>query len=141
MAPAVATGPDLRGPLADVESRRWGEEAAVADDVAATGCSASERSARTAAEGVLADETAARDLRIAAVLCAEQRPGTARDSVAAEVVRYARRTAERTAFATATRVPVDIVSGRSAAREGAVDSAESLAAGSEGAPTAAAVAA
>lgn len=84
----------------------------------------------------------ARDLRIAEALCVGRQLETARDSVAAEAGRYARRVAKQTGFATATRapVPVDTVSGRFAVREAVVDSAESSAAESEGATTAVAVA-
>lgn len=90
---------------------------------------------------VLVSGTAMRDPRIAEVLCAARHPEIARDSVASAAERCARQAAERTAFATATRVPApaDTVSDRFAGREEAVDSAESSAAGNEDATTAVAV--
>lgn len=141
VAPVVVTGLAPHGLLVDAESRR-SEEVVVEDDVAAIEYSELGRFARMVVE-VLVDEMVARDLRIVAVLYAEQRPGTVRDFVATEAERYARRTAKQIAFATATQVCalVDIVSDKFAAQEEAVDLAESSAAESEDVPTAVVVAA
>lgn len=140
VAPVVVTGLALQGLLADVAFPR--SEEVVVDDVAAIEHSELGRFARMVVE-VLVDGMVARDLRIVAALCAEQRPGTVRDFVATEAEQYARQTAKQIAFATATQVPalVDIVSDKFAAQVGAVDLAGSSAAESEDVPTAVVVAA
>lgn len=128
-------------PLADVEARCQ-EEAAVADDVEEIERSGLGKSARTVE--VLVNETVVHDLRIAEVSCdVERQFGTVRDSAAAEAERYARRVVKQTASATATQVPVpvDTVSGRFAAPEEAVDSAENSVAESGDATMAVVVAA
>jgi len=137
-AAMVLAPPD---PLADAEARCL-EGAAVADDAEEIEHSGLGKSARTAEE-VLVNETVARDLRIAEVLCVERQFVIARDSAAAEVERYARRVVKQTAFATATQVPVpvDTVSGRFAVPEEVVDSAGNLAVESEDATTVVVVAA
>lgn len=134
VVPAAVTDPaPPLDPPADAGSR-FPAEAPAARDAAATERSALERSARTAVV-VPAGETAAGGPRTVAVLCAGRPPETARDSVAAAAVRWARRAVVQIASATATPLmpaPVDTVSGRSEAREVVVDSAENSAVGSAG---------
>lgn len=127
---AVMVLAPLSESLVDVGSH-YRAEAAVARDAAATERLAPERSARTVAVAP-ADGTAAGGLQIAAALYVEQPPVIARDSVAAAVVRSARRVAERIASVIVTRgplAPADTVSGKSGAQVAVVDSAGSWAVG------------